>query len=124
MPKKVTKRSALTLEEYIEHNILDDYDEKEQSSPSKLQLALAERLKAEKAFLGDKMGEILGYAQCQVQGLNPEVDACSYLINKIVRKTFTRNKMSRFPFAGWIDRKTQAYQQRKLREIIGKKLIN
>ena len=29
MTKKSSKRSAMTLEEYIEHNILDDYDDKE-----------------------------------------------------------------------------------------------
>ncbi len=53
------------------------------------------------------MGELLGYFNCQSKGLNPELDACDYLISKIVKKTFSGSKLSRFQFAGWVDKKTQ-----------------
>jgi hypothetical protein len=121
MPKRIGKRVPETLEEYIERNIINENDP---PSAGKLRPLLTERIRAEKPFLGEKVGEVLGYSRCEMQGLNPETDACQYLIGKIMKKTFTGCSVSRFQFAGWVDRKTQDTEARKLRDIIGKKLMN
>lgn len=73
-----------------------------------------------------KVGELVLIPACQFEDPNPETLINEYLVTKIMDKAlaFTLQKKSRFSFAPKLDFETQVAEERKIKAIIGSKLVN
>ena len=125
--KTLSKR----LEEYIEKNIINEAKPSEVSplkakAPLQSTSSLPLRKKKYRKLNPAKVGELVLIPACQFEDPNPETLINEYLVTKIMDKAlaFTLQKKSRFSFAPKLDFETQVAEERKIKAIIGNKLLN